>query len=67
MPKFRNISGDDRFVDTPGRGLVLVEADAIVDIPEDPDRYIQVGDQGEPALFEAVEPAKSTTSPEKGE
>ena len=64
MPKYRNVSGVDRFQDVPGRGLVLVEADAIVDIP-DSDRYVQVGDQGEPPLWELVESPKSDTS--KGE
>lgn len=65
MPKYRNVSGVDRFQDVPGRGLVLVEADAVVDIPDSPDRYIQVGDQGETPLWELVESPKSGTS--KGE
>lgn len=65
MPKYRNVSGVDRFQDVPGRGLVLVEADAIVDIPELPNVYIQTGEQGETPLWELVESPKSDTS--KGE
>ena len=64
MPQYRNVSGDDRFVDIPGRGLVLVEADAIVDIPDD-GRYVQTGETGETPIFELI-PAKKS-DPTKGE
>ena len=64
MPQYRNVSGDDRFVDIPGRGLVLVEADAVVDIP-DVGQYVQTGDTGETPIFELIQASKS--DPEKGE
>lgn len=65
MPKYRNVSGDDRFQDVPGRGLVLVEADAVVEIPDVPGYYVQTGEQGETPLWELVESTQSDTS--KGE
>lgn len=60
MPQYRNVSGDDRFVDIPGRGLVLVLADAVIDIP-DSDRYVQTGETGEPPIFELLAAKKSDT------
>ena len=68
MSKFRNVSGRDLFVHLGDGRIPLVEADAVVEFPDDWPFYIQTGETGEEALFESVgAPAEATPDPEKGE
>ncbi len=53
MPKFRSLAKDALWVDVEGR-LVKVEPGEVIDIPATQQTYMQVGDHGEPALFESV-------------
>lgn len=58
MAKYRNITDDTLWVDVNGN-LVQVDPDHVIDIPAG--RYVQTGDQGEPALFSAVSDSKKGT------
>jgi hypothetical protein len=64
MAQFRNVTDEDLWVATP-EGLVKVESDAILTVSDEyaATVYFQVGETGEPALFEAVvtTTAKKTT------
>lgn len=54
MAKYRNISGETRWVDL-GNGQFPKVADGeIVDFPENYPCYIQTGETGEPPLWEPV-------------
>lgn len=59
--RYRNISGQDLHVAVPGKGLVGVRDGEVIDIPEIPGLYVQVGDQGEQPLFEVVSTGKTHT------
>lgn len=54
MSKYRNISGETLWVDLGNGQFPKVEDGDIVDIPDDPTRYIQTGETGETPLWEAV-------------
>lgn len=54
MAKFRNISGETRWVDLGGGRFPKVEDGDIVDFPDDYPCYIQTGETGETALWEPV-------------
>lgn len=62
MAKYRNITGEDRWVQLPSR-LVKVPAGGIFDA-EDCTYYFQTGDTGEQALFQLVgKPSKGSPAP----
>ena len=54
MSKYRNISGETLWVDLGNGQVPRVEDGDIVDIPDDPNRYVQTGESGETPLWEAV-------------
>ena len=54
MSKDRNISGETLWVDLGNGQVPRVEDGDIVDIPDDPNRYVQTGESGETPLWEAV-------------
>ena len=62
MAKYKNISGEPLWTtDTAGR-QVRVDPDTVADLPDDV--YVQVGDHGEPALYERVATPKTTSKKE---
>lgn len=68
MAKYRNITKTTLWVDLGNGQFPKVEPGEIVDIP-DSDRYVQTGETGEDAMWEAVASAstakKSATAAEK--
>lgn len=60
MAQYRNVTDEARYVVTP-TGLVKVDADEILTIPDDfaASRYWQTGETGEPRTWEAVDAAPS--------
>lgn len=59
MAKYRNVTDHTLVVDIGHGRFASVDPGEIVTIPDNPDRYVQTGETGEPALFEAV--ATTTT------
>lgn len=68
MARYKSLAPDVRYVDLGGRSIVVRPGD-IVDFGDHPAVYVQVGDHGEPALWEAApdKTTKKTTSIIKGE
>lgn len=66
MAKYKWLGDEPASVDVGGR-LVQVQPGGIVEFPADWPHYIQTGEHGEPALFDAVEAVKPATKTTKNE
>ena len=64
MAKYKSLATEALWVDVAGR-LTRVDPGDVIDIPDG--AYVQVGDHGEPALFEPVEVRTPTKSKKDGE
>lgn len=65
MTQYRNISGDVLYV--PALRAPRVEPGEIAEFPDDYPCYVQTGETGEPALWEAVTPLKKKSAPAEKE
>lgn len=65
--ELRNITGQTLWVDDPRGGLAKVEPDGIYVVAVNDERYFQVGETGETALWEEVtKAAKAANKKENG-
>ena len=67
MAKFRNISGEARWVDLGNGRLPKVEDGDVIDFPDEYPHYIQTGETGEPPLWEAVTTTTKKSAPAEKE
>jgi len=69
VPKYRNVSGETRWVDLGGGRFPKVADGDIADFPDDWPYYVQTGDTGERPLWElvtvATPPTKKSAPAEK--